>query len=104
MRIAFIAASLLLAASPVAAQPGSGVPAADPIGKKKMFDDPNRIVCLREHVVGSNRPQKVCMTVAQRQRIKDKAEEATDPGRRSVADKKTLEETMADNGQSCRSC
>lgn len=34
-------------------------------------DDPDRIVCVRQHVVGSNRPQKVCMTAAERDRLRD---------------------------------
>ncbi|WGM39120.1 hypothetical protein [Caulobacter sp. NIBR1757] len=85
MRIAFLAAGLLLVASPVFAQAGAGAPLADPAApKKKAMDDPNRIVCTREHVVGSNRPQKVCMTVAQRQRLKDDADRLTDPGNRSA--------------------
>ena len=36
-------------------------------------DDPDRIVCVREHVVGSNRPQKVCMTVVERDRMREAA-------------------------------
>jgi len=42
---------------------------------KPAEEDPNRIVCKREHVVGSNRPQKVCMTVAERERLKDAVSE-----------------------------
>jgi hypothetical protein len=38
---------------------------------KPAKDDPDRIVCVRQHVVGSNRPQKVCMTVAERDRLRD---------------------------------
>lgn len=41
---------------------------------KPAKDDPNRIVCTREHVVGSNRPQKVCMTWAQREEIRERAQ------------------------------
>ncbi|NBB15766.1 hypothetical protein GVN21_10410 [Caulobacter sp. SLTY] len=52
--------------------------------KKSGLDDPDRIVCKREHVVGSNRPQKVCMTVADRERLKDQADQLTDPGRRTA--------------------
>ena len=55
--------------------------------KPGALDDPDRIVCKREHVVGSNRPQKVCMTVAQRQLLKDKAELMSDPGRRTAGTK-----------------
>ena len=49
---------------------------------KPAADDPNRIVCTREHVVGSNRPQKVCMTVAQREELKAAADRSLDPTRR----------------------
>ena len=35
----------------------------------------NRLVCTRERVVGSNIPQFVCMTVAQRERIAEQARE-----------------------------
>ncbi|MDB5471634.1 MAG: hypothetical protein JWR84_3194 [Caulobacter sp.] len=99
MRTALIAAALLLVASPALAQAGAAAPLIDPAGKKKSaMDDPNRIVCTREHVVGSNRPQKICMTIAQRQRLKDDADKLTDPGGRTVADEATLRQTAAENG------
>jgi hypothetical protein len=44
---------------------------APPPAPKPAKDDPDRIVCVRQHVVGSNRPQKVCMTVAERDRLRD---------------------------------
>lgn len=86
MRTALFAAALVLIASPALAQAGASAPLTDPsaTAKKKAIDDPNRIVCTREHVVGSNRPQKVCMTVAQRQRLKDDADKLTDPGNRTA--------------------
>lgn len=85
MRTALIAAALFAVASPGFAQTPapSPAPAAKPEPKKGGMDDPNRIVCKREHVVGSNRPQKVCMTVAQRQRLKDQADLISDPGRQT---------------------
>lgn len=58
--------------------------------KKGSLNDPDRIVCKREHVVGSNRPQKVCMTVAQREQLKDQVEQMTDPGRRTAGTKEDL--------------
>ena len=71
--------SLVLAAGLAAAAPviaAESAPAAPPAAApaKPAMDDPNRIVCTREHVVGSNRKQKVCMTVAERQRLKDAAD------------------------------
>lgn len=85
-------------ASPVLAQSGPGTtvspvevdkpeaskPAPVEGIKKGSLNDPDRIVCKREHVVGSNRPQKVCMTVAQREQLKDQVEQLTDPGRRTA--------------------
>ncbi len=83
MRIALLAASALtlaFAAAPAMAQ--DTATESKPKATKKM-DDPNRIVCTREHVVGSNRPQKVCMTVAERERRKDKTNEILDESRRT---------------------
>jgi hypothetical protein len=53
--------SLALGADPAAAP--AAAPAAQPAAKPAAkFDDPNRIVCRREEIVGSHRPQKICMT------------------------------------------
>ncbi len=98
MRIAIIAASLALLASPALAQVGGTAPLQDPAAKKKAIDDPNRVVCTRQHVVGSNRPQKVCMTVAQRQRLKDDADRITDPGNRTAGDEGALRAAAAQSG------
>lgn len=70
-----------LAAAPAAfAEEPAGVaaPAAKPA--KPAMDDPNRIVCTREHVVGSKRPKKVCMTVAQREELRETARRNMDSG------------------------
>lgn len=83
MRIAVLAIAAMALAGPVMAQPAAATPAPATTPKKKI-DDPNRIVCKREHVVGSNRPQKVCMTAADRERLKDQSEQLTDPGRRTA--------------------
>jgi len=66
--------ALAAAAMPAGAAGDAGAPAdtAPAAAKPKPAkDDPDRIVCVREHVVGSNRPQKVCMTVAERDRMRD---------------------------------
>jgi hypothetical protein len=83
MRLAVLAIAAMALAGPALAQPPAAAP-APAVTPKKKIEDPNRIVCKREHVVGSNRPQKVCMTVADRERLKDQAEQLTDPGRRSA--------------------
>ena len=59
------------AAAPATATPAEAPPPAPK--PKPAKDDPDRIVCVREHVVGSNRPQKVCMTVVERDRMREAA-------------------------------
>lgn len=98
MRLALLAAAAVLAvASPSLAQ--TATPTASPAAPKKGgMDDPNRIVCKKEHVVGSNRPQKVCMTVAERERLKDQADLLTDPGRRTPGTASDLKDTTSAGG------
>lgn len=69
-----------LAAAPLALaeEPAAPAPAAKPA--KPAMDDPNRMVCTREHVVGSKRPKKVCMTVAQREELRETARRNMDSG------------------------
>ncbi|MDQ0462474.1 hypothetical protein QO010_000222 [Caulobacter ginsengisoli] len=85
-----IAASLavlgLTAAS--ADQPSPGAPSAPAVKPDK--NDPNRIVCTREHVVGSNRPRKICMTVAERQRLKDQADRDMDISKHNLDSREDL--------------
>lgn len=86
---AFVVAAGLGALAPVAqAREDAPAPAPAPAvaPAKPAKDDPNRMVCTREHVVGSNRPQKVCMTVAQRDALKDSSDRTLDPTRRSAGD------------------
>ncbi len=61
-----------------------------PTPAKGGQDDPNRMVCKREHVVGSNRPQKICMTAAERQRLKDNADQFMDPTRRTLDNREAI--------------
>lgn len=84
MRTALIAAALVCFVTPVLAATPAATPApAADTAKKSEKDDPNRIVCKRQHVVGSNRPQKVCMTVAERDRLQEQSQRITDESRRS---------------------
>ena len=83
MRIALVAVTaVLLASSAQTSIAMAQTSTAPPTGKEVKKDDPNRIVCTRQHVVGSNRPQKVCMTVAERERLKDQSQRLTDESRR----------------------
>ena len=69
-----------LAAAPAvfAEEPAGAAAPAKP--EKPAMDDPNRIVCTREHVVGSKRPKKVCMTVARREELRENARRTMDSG------------------------
>lgn len=70
-----------LALSILQASPGSPAPAANdtpPASAQAAVSPPeidprDEMVCRREVVVGSNRPQRVCLTVRQRQQIREQA-------------------------------
>lgn len=71
------AASVLLAVGCTSA-PESGQPMklASAAGAKAAAPgDPNRMVCRKERVVGSNRPEKICMTAAEWQGITERSQE-----------------------------
>ncbi|HZW15461.1 MAG TPA: hypothetical protein VFF66_04310 [Brevundimonas sp.] len=57
------------AAAPNTAAAQTEAPAEDP---------EERVVCRREHVVGSNRRQQVCMTVRQRAQLRDESRRQAD--------------------------
>lgn len=86
MRRFILSAALLasLAVAPLAAAETVSDPAKPEKPEKPAKDDPNRIVCTREHEVGSNRPKKVCMTVAQREELRERARRNMDQGRSAV--------------------
>jgi hypothetical protein len=54
--------------------PASATPAA-PGAEARATDPDDRVVCHREHVVGSNRRQRVCMTVRQRAQAQDQSQD-----------------------------
>jgi hypothetical protein len=54
--------SLALGADQPAASPPAPSASTPPHAAKGDMKDPNRIICRREEVVGSHRPQKTCMT------------------------------------------
>jgi len=74
MLIAFALASALLPqeapqAAPAQTQPA---PAAAPA------ESPERVVCRREYVTGSNRPRRVCSTVREREEVRDSSQRLAD--------------------------
>lgn len=50
------------AAQPAAAPADAAAPAAQPAAKTPSADPLDKVVCKKEHVAGSKRPQKICMT------------------------------------------
>ncbi|MFZ4604871.1 MAG: hypothetical protein ACOYM5_01320 [Caulobacter sp.] len=87
LSLAILAAAGAVAFAPVAqageespAPAAAPAPAATTPAAKPAMDDPNRLICKREHVVGSNRPQKVCMTVAQRDAAREASARAMEDG------------------------
>ncbi|MDP1735985.1 MAG: hypothetical protein Q8L23_00940 [Caulobacter sp.] len=76
-----LVAGLAVAPVALAEEPAGAAAPAKPAKPAKLdMDDPDRIVCTREHVVGSNRPKKVCMTVAQREELRETARRNMDSG------------------------
>lgn len=79
MIIAFgMVLSLLLA------QQSATAPVAPTPSISEPTNEDNRIVCRRERVVGSNRPQKICLTRQQWQEQRDNSRQMMDrtsPGR-----------------------
>lgn len=64
MFIASLALSLVLFQDPPVAQPTPQTPAEIAAAEEEAEEEAhmNEIICRREHVVGSNRPQRICQT------------------------------------------
>lgn len=65
---ALILSAVLQASSPTASRPQTAADVA-PVnveGQRERRDDPSRLVCQSEPVVGTNRRRRICMTVAER--------------------------------------
>lgn len=64
---AFVPVAPAFAADPPAQTPSAKTAAtpAKPANKTAAADDPNKQVCERRHVVGSNIEEKICKTQAQ---------------------------------------
>jgi hypothetical protein len=81
--VLFAAAALLFQASQTTAPPtapaqapvATTLPPVSVTGAAPAADPADRIVCRREHVMGSNRPQRVCMTVRQRDLEREQSRE-----------------------------
>jgi len=83
----------------VATPSAASTPSASPPSQARTgLNDPNRLICKREHVVGSNRPQKICMTAAERQRLKDKADDLLDPTRSTPGEADALRSSQGGIG------
>lgn len=82
LSFAFVA-SMAIAPLAFAEAPAATEAAKPAKPEKPTKDDPNRMVCTREREVGSNRPKKTCMTVAQRDELREQARRNMDDSRRS---------------------
>ncbi|HYF22190.1 MAG TPA: hypothetical protein VD929_02220 [Caulobacteraceae bacterium] len=69
----FLSAALLVAADAPAAQTGQTEQAPAATNTKA---DKERLVCRKEHDVGSHRPRKICMTKAEWEELEDNARRA----------------------------
>ncbi len=74
---------------PIALVAGLAAPSAALAGQSTVLSmkdgmDPDRIVCSRERVTGSRKMRVVCMTIAQREAIRDTARRELDEGRRTI--------------------
>ena len=58
--------------------PGSPPSAAAPGSLPEEVREGDRLICRTEPVLGSNRRQRVCMTAAQRQRLRDESSQFRD--------------------------
>jgi hypothetical protein len=79
MLVALFAAVLTLQAQdPQEATPVPGVVTVAPAPAAEREDDMDRQVCRREHVVGSNRPQRVCRTRREWEAMRDTSRQQMD--------------------------
>jgi pyruvate/2-oxoglutarate dehydrogenase complex dihydrolipoamide acyltransferase (E2) component len=82
MHFLFFALALSVQQAPQTPPTGSSAPEAPAAAAAQTpapaEDSEDRIVCRREHVVGSNRRQQVCMTVRQRAELRDESRRQAD--------------------------
>ena len=57
----------------LAAQTAAPAPAQSAEAQAAREAERNRVVCRREHVMGSNRPQRTCLTVAQWEELRERS-------------------------------
>lgn len=76
LSLVFAAATLFVEPAQAAPAPQTAAPATAPATPGEP--DPNRQICRREHVVGSNRPQRTCMTARQWAVLRDASREQTE--------------------------
>lgn len=71
-------AALLASSQPAAPQPAPAQPSADAAAAAAGDEADDPVICRRERVLGSNRPQRICMTRSEWQQIRDAARETRD--------------------------
>lgn len=88
MFIAALALSLLLFQDPPVAQATAQTPAEIAAAQEEAEEQArlDEVVCRREHVVGSNRPQRICQTRRQWNALREQSLDDLNNGRGRVED------------------
>lgn len=77
MNIALIAAIALAASqaqqTPSTEAPAEAAPRTAETARADNREDPDRVICRREHVVGSNRPRRICLPRREWDAIRDQS-------------------------------
>ena len=68
-------AACLSAAACASSEPTGGSAASNSSLAALARAEPDKMICTREHVVGSHRPEKVCLTARQRLELAERSKE-----------------------------
>lgn len=79
MIVLWISAVLAMQAAPA---PNTQIASNERAATNRTIDDPARVICRRERVVGSNRPQRTCMTARQWEEAREAARDALNKSER----------------------
>ncbi len=83
-------AALMASTQSTPAEPAAPAPSAETAAAEGEENGNDRVVCRRERVLGSNRPQRICMTQSEWQHARDTSRETRD---------RSLRETPFEQGE-----
>lgn len=72
MIVLLMTAMLAMQSSPA---PSNQIASNERAPTARAMNDPERVICRRERVVGTNRPQRVCMTAREWEVVRDASRE-----------------------------